>query len=58
MHRPHVHVAMQAAELVAALRQTAHMVAVMEQDVLMQAFGESQVGAAALFTLNAAASRL
>ncbi len=28
----------------AALRQTAHMVAVMEQDVLMQAFGESQVG--------------
>lgn len=33
----------QAAELVAALRQTAHMVAVMEQDVLMQAFGESQM---------------
>ncbi|PRW61363.1 domain-containing 2 [Chlorella sorokiniana] len=33
----------QAGELVAALRQTAHMVAVMEQDVLMQAFGESQM---------------
>lgn len=41
---------LQAAELVAALRQTAHMVAVMEQDVLMQAFGDSQVGVGLLLT--------
>jgi hypothetical protein len=36
----------QAAELVAALRGVAHVVALMEQDVLMQAFGGEQVGRA------------
>ena len=35
---------MQARQLIEALQQTAHMVAVMEQDVLMQAFGDAQVG--------------
>lgn len=35
---------MQAAELIAELKRTAHVVAVMEQDVLMQAFGDAQVG--------------
>lgn len=34
---------LQADDLIAALQQTAHMVAVMEQDVLMQAFGDAQV---------------
>jgi hypothetical protein len=38
---PHV---MQAAELVTSLRRAAHVVAVVEQDVLMQAFGDAQVG--------------
>ncbi|PSC70531.1 nudC domain-containing 2 [Micractinium conductrix] len=33
----------QADDLVAALRQSAHMVAVMEQDVLLQAFGDAQM---------------
>ena len=34
----------QAAELIAALQDAAHVVAVMQQDVLLQAFGEAQVG--------------
>lgn len=33
----------QAAELIAELKRTAHVVAVMEQDVLMQAFGDAQM---------------
>lgn len=37
------HLSLQTGDLIAELQQTAHMVAVMEQDVLMQAFGSAQV---------------